>query len=149
MKRFLVKGFHLYSRFSRGLTGGARVFASHGDDVLLVRHSYTKGLSLPGGGVEVGETFDEAAVKELREEAELTPTAPLMLFGLYLNRLVTERDHVAVYVCREFEWNGFTPTREILDARFHPLGDLPADVTEPTRRRIAEIVESRRPDPYW
>ena len=149
MRRLVARAFHLYARFARGLTGGVRVLVTDGERVLLVRHSYVHGLHLPGGGVEVGETFEQAALKELREEAALTPTAPLELFGLYLNEGVTRRDHVAVFVCRDFAWDGFEPTAEIVEAGFHPLADLPADVTEPTLRRIAEVREGRRPDPYW
>ena len=149
MNRILAKGFHLYARLARGLTGGVRVLVTDGTRVLLVRHSYVAGLHLPGGGVEVGETFEEAAIKELREEAGVTPSAPLELFGLYLNTTVTRRDHVALYVCRAYERGPFAPTREIVEAEFHALDALPDDVTAPTRRRIVEVTEGRRPDLRW
>ena len=149
MNRLAARAFHLYAWAARGLTGGARVVVTDGSRVLLVRHTYVGGLHLPGGGVEVGETFAEAAVKELREEAAIAPTAPLELFGLYLNERVTRRDHVAVFVCRSWERGAFEPGREIAEAAFHPLDALPGDVTEPTRRRIAEVLEGRSPDPRW
>ena len=149
MARSLRHALHMWFRVARPLTGGVRVLVLEEDRVLLVRHTYTPGLHLPGGGVEVGETFEEAALKELREEANLRPTAPLVLHGLYLNRAVTNRDHVALYVCRAFERGPFEPTREIAEAAFYSLDALPEDVTPATRRRIGEVRERRRPDPYW
>ena len=141
--------FHMWFRIARPLTGGVRVVVLEGDRVLLVRHTYTPGLYLPGGGVEVGETFEEAARKELREEATLEPSGPLELFGLYLNRTVTNRDHVALYVCRAFERGAFTPNREIAEIGFHPVDALPDDTTAATRRRVAEVIEGRPAAPYW
>ena len=149
MKPFPARLFHLYARLARGLTGGVRVLVTDGREVLLVRHTYVRGLHLPGGGVEVGETFERAAIKELREEVAVTPGAPLELYGLYLNTKVTKRDHVALYVCRSWTRSDWRPNREIAEAGFHPLDALPGDVTDATRRRIAEVTEGRSPDPYW
>lgn len=39
--------------------------------VLLVRHRGEKNYSLPGGGIDKGETSLEAAVREVREETQL------------------------------------------------------------------------------
>ncbi len=69
-------------------------------EVFLIRHTYTPGWHLPGGGVEVGETMVDALVKELREEACISLTGPAPLFGVYLNRKTSPRDHVALYVVR-------------------------------------------------
>ena len=57
----LRRAFHLYWRIARGMTLGVRGVVLDGDNkVFLVRHSYVAGWHLPGGGVEVGETFLEA-----------------------------------------------------------------------------------------
>lgn len=119
------------------------------EGILLVRHSYMPGLHLPGGGVEPGESFEDALAKELREEASVRLTARPELFGLYLNRNSSNRDHVALYVCRAFERGEFEPTREIVESRFFAPEALPEDVTGGTRRRIAEVLEGRAPDMVW
>ena len=46
--------------------------------VLLVRHTYTNGWFLPGGGVKRGETVEEALHRELQEETETSITAPAL-----------------------------------------------------------------------
>ena len=149
VKRPVARALHLVWRFTRPLTGGVRAMVLEGERVLLVRHTYVAGWHLPGGGVEPGETFEEALAKELREEAAVRPTERPRLFALYLNTTVTRRDHVALYVVRGFERGDFEPTREIAEATFHPVGALPEGTTEATRRRIAEVMEGREPDPCW
>lgn len=132
------------------MTLGVRGVVLRGDEVLLVRHGYTKGWHLPGGGVEPGETFEQALAKELLEEGNVRVTGAPKLHALFQNRHASARDHVAVYVVREFDYGGpLAPTFEIQEARFFPLHALPEDTTQGTRRRIAEIVEGRPPSAQW
>lgn len=146
IRRFL----HLYWRMRRGMTLGVRGVVLRDGEVLLVRHGYVKGWHLPGGGVEPGETFVEALHKELREEANVRVTGVVRLHGLFRNRTASARDHVAVYVVREFVCDGpLKPTFEIQEARFFPLNALPDDTTAATRRRLAEIEQGSEAPDEW
>ena len=66
------------------------------------------------------------------------------LHGLFFNSHVSRRDHVAVYVVREFRQNRLPqPNHEISACGFFAVDALPADTTEGTRRRIAEVVHGQ------
>ena len=86
--------------------------------VFLVKHSYVAGWHLPGGGVEVGETFRDALTRELMEEGRIEVLGAPALHGIFLNRHVSRRDHVAVYLVRHFRQDRLPePNREIVGLR--------------------------------
>ena len=98
---------HFYWRFSRGATLGARAMVIDGQGrVFLVKHSYVDGWHLPGGGVETGETMLAALARELAEEGNILLTAPPQLHGVFFNERVSRRDHVALFIVREFRQDG-------------------------------------------
>ena len=153
-KRFeplLRRIFHLYWRFARGMTLGVRAVVLDGNNrVFLVKHSYVTGWHLPGGGVEVGETFRDALRRELAEEGRIELSGEPALHGLFFNSHVSRRDHVAVYLIRHFRQDGLPdPNSEIVACGFFEAGALPADTTEGTRLRISEVVEGRAPIATW
>jgi 8-oxo-dGTP diphosphatase len=60
----------------------AGIYAMRGSEMLILERAagMMQGFwSIPGGRVDLGETPQEAAVRELFEEAGLTPTGPLWL----------------------------------------------------------------------
>ena len=140
---FLRKVFHFYWRFARGMTLGVRaVVLDNENRVFLVKHSYVSGWHLPGGGVETGETFLESLRRELIEEGRIEMTGEPRLHGLFFNRQVSPRDHVAVYVIRDFRQDRLPePNREIVACGFFAAADLPEETTRGTRARIAEVLD--------
>ena len=147
----LRRVFHLYWRFARGMTLGVRGVVLDGETrVFLVKHSYVSGWHLPGGGVEVGETFCGALKRELMEEGRIELSGEPVLHGVFFNSYASRRDHVAVYVVRQFRQDRLPePNREIIDCGFFEASALPQDTTEGTRLRIAEVLENRQPIATW
>jgi 8-oxo-dGTP pyrophosphatase MutT (NUDIX family) len=143
--------FHLYWRLVRGMTLGVRgVVLDAEGKVFLIHHTYVTGWHLPGGGVEAGETLLEALKRELMEEGMIELLAEPALHGLFFNSHVSRRDHVAVYVVREFRQNRLPqPNHEISACGFFAVDALPADTTKGTRRRIAEVVHGQKPIATW
>jgi 8-oxo-dGTP pyrophosphatase MutT (NUDIX family) len=143
--------FHLYWRLARGMTLGVRgVVLDAEGKVFLIHHTYVTGWHLPGGGVEAGETFLEALKRELMEEGMIELLAEPALHGLFFNSHVSRRDHVAVYVVRQFRQDRLPePNREIVESGFFDLAALPDDTTPGTRRRIAEVLGGKAPIATW
>ncbi len=143
--------FHFYARFARGMTLGVRAVVLDAENrVFLVKHSYVSGWHLPGGGVETGETFMDLLKRELIEEGRIEMTGEPQLHGLFFNRRVSRRDHVAVYVVRTFHQDRM-PERnhEIIACGFFDVAELPPDTTRGTRLRIAEVVENKPMTEDW
>ena len=71
----------------RPMTLGVRAVVLDGAGaVLLVRHGYVSGWHFPGGGVEPGETCEQALTRELMEETRVAVEGPARLHGLVLQR---------------------------------------------------------------
>jgi 8-oxo-dGTP pyrophosphatase MutT (NUDIX family) len=149
--RLFNRLIHFYWRFSRGLTLGVRGLVLDGENrVFLIKHTYTTGWHLPGGGVEPGETLLEALARELAEEGNIELTAPPALHGVFFQTAYSQRDHVTIYVVRHFRQSRApVPDREIAAHGFFPVDALPAGTTAATRARIAEVLQGRAPSERW
>ena len=118
----------------------ALVFIRKGDSILLVRQNYGQRYwSLPGGSMEPGESVDQAAVREVKEETGLDVRLT-RLVGIY-----TKVQEGALAVCFEGEVIGGTlreTTNETSACRYFAAGHLP----RPIREHLCERVDDWRRD---
>ena len=145
------RALHAYWRFGRAMTLGVRALVIDEEGrIFLVKHSYVSGWHLPGGGVEAGETLSQALARELRDEGNIEMMAPPQLHGLFFNSRASRRDHVAVFVVRDFRQSAApVPDREIIQHGFFAVDALPNDTTAATRARIIEILGGAPVSERW
>lgn len=118
--------------------------------VLLVRHTYVEGWHLPGGGIEADETAVNALRRELIEEANVELTEEPALVSVHYNRRASRRDHVLLYLVETFHQTSKPePTREIAEARFFRLDDLPTDISPSSAKRIREVLDGADRADHW
>jgi len=141
---------HVYCRFSRGLSSGAGAVARCGRPGVLIKHTYTAGWQLAGGGVEAGEDAAEALARELREEGNIELTGPPTLHGVFFHPRYSVRD------TSRSMWSGNSgsptppvPNNEIAEHGFIALDALPHDTTSGTRRGLAEALHGQPLTERW
>ncbi len=148
---FLRRLLFRYWQVKRGMTLGVRAVIIDDDGrVFLIRHSYVPGWHFPGGGVEAGETARDALDREIDEEAGIALNADPELVAVYHNGRHSPRDHVLLYLCRD--WHRLrqpAPNAEIVDHGFFALNDLPEDTARSARRRLNELFGGAAFDPVW
>ena len=100
--------------------------------------------------MEVGETFLDSLKRELVEEGRIELAGEPVLHGVFLNKHVSRRDHVAVYVVRHFRQDRQPePNHEIVATGFFDVSALPDETTPGTRLRISEVLEGKPPIATW
>lgn len=140
-----------YWRWRRGMTLGARAIVIDGEGrVLLVRQTYSAGWTLPGGGVEFGETLEEGLARELDEETGVALDASPELTGIYDNRSLFPGDHVAIYIVRHWHRTRVPePNMEIAEIGFFRTDALPEPMNSGAHRRIEEMLGLREREATW
>ncbi len=113
--------------------------------VLLQKRSDTGQWCVPGGALEVGETYKEAATREVFEEVGIT-VSDLELFGLYSgdDRMIhyPNGDNVyslsVIFKARTYTGEISDTDSEVLEHRFFSRDEIPADLFGPDARPILD-----------
>jgi len=142
--------FQARARWSRGLTLGVRgLVRDEAGRVLLLRHTYTPGWHMPGGGVERGETGEQALARELVEEAGVELIGRPALRSIHSSEATFRGDHILFFEARAWRSVPATSRGEIHAVDWFAPDALPSETTRATRARIAETLTGAEPDVMW
>lgn len=124
----------LYWRIAKPVTNGAKALVLHEEKFLLVRIGYAhRKWTLPGGKVDPGENYKQAAIRELHEEAGIV-VPDMAYLGTYSSTKGGKRDTVECYTARSDSSSIVIDDQEIVDAGWFSRDELPED-------RISRIDE--------
>jgi len=152
MTKFLYKATFSLSMIARTVLSpasfGVHALLEQGGKVVLVRHSYTAGWHLPGGGVKRGELPEEAILRELREEVGLIRSAAPELYGLYARSIWPVNNVIGLYRVRDAEF-AFKPNLEVREIMLVDPAALPPGTSPGASRRLAELAGKVPRSPHW
>jgi 8-oxo-dGTP pyrophosphatase MutT (NUDIX family) len=136
----------VYWRVRRPRTRGALVAIWCEDEILLVRNSYVRYYSLPGGYVQRRESGREAALRELEEEVGLVISEDQLELALSeVNEWEGKQDGVEIFSLEVNVRPEVTiDHREVVEASwFSAHAALELELFPPIRRAIAHRLKQR------
>ena len=120
-------------------------------EVLLQKRSDTREWCVPGGALEPGETYIEAATRELSEEVGIK-VSDLQLFGLYsgADREIHYPNGDVVYslsvifITKSFTGEISASDSEVLEHRFFDKDSIPKELFYPDARPILDWAKGEK-----
>jgi len=128
---------------------GANVVLLDKDNRILMHHRRDNDTwGLPGGVMELGESLEETAIREVQEEVGFI-CKNIKLFNVYSGKALYYKyqdgnevyNVSATYIAKEYSGELVIDKDEGKDARFFSVEDMPHKISPPVRIIINEIIE--------
>ncbi len=128
---------------------GSVIIENEKGEILLGRRTDDHLWGYAGGAMELGESIEDCARRELREEMGLTADELEFLMihsGPQAHHIYPNGDEVynleVVYVCRRYHGKIRRQEEEMEELRFFSIDDLP-EISPPIRRVVRYYLEKR------
>ena len=137
--RLAYGGLRAYWFLFRPQIDGVKCVVTHGDDVLLVRHTYGKPVwDLPGGSLRRRELPRDAARREMNEELGRRIEDWVDLGELYVN-IDHHHGNTHLFHARVPDRQIDLDLTELAEANWFPLLTLPPDISRYVRPILARV----------
>lgn len=131
------------------LVGSGVLITNKNNEILLIKRTDNNTWGIPGGSLELGETFEEAAVREAYEETGLR-VENLKLFEVFSGKeghhIYPNGDEVYNTVCifetKKYSGEVKPDKYESKDVKFFDVANLPNDIN-PTDIRILNKFKNK------
>ena len=133
------------------MTSAGTIIVNNKGEILLHQRTDNLKWGFPGGSLELGESFEEAAIREAKEEVGLT-LKTLKLFNVYSGKECYNKypngheiyNASAMFICFDYEGEIILDEDETKNAVFFSKEAFPKtfDINPPDRVVIEDIVKN-------
>ena len=138
----------VYRRIFRPVTVGVRIMLLKDERILLVRHTYmdTDSWYFPGGGLNRGETMEQAARREAWEETGVI-VKDIQLVGIFTLPDSYNTNHNILYASTAYEEPGkdrpAPHSHEIAACQAFSIHELPVNMAAGQTAQLAEFLKNK------
>ena len=115
--------------------------------ILLQKRADNEKWAIHGGGLELGETFEEALIRELKEELNIKPIN-LKFINIYsgddMHFIYPNDDEVfgicAAFLAEDFDGDIHIDEDEVTEVKWFNLDELPGNIHNVDKKPIMDII---------
>ncbi|ATP42403.1 ADP-ribose pyrophosphatase [Solibacillus sp. R5-41] len=130
------------------MAGACVILVNSNNELLLQLRKDNNCWGLAGGSLEIGESLEQVAKRELHEETGLTANI-LSLFNVYSGEdFYYKYPHgdevynvVTAYICRDYEGVLRTDENEVEELKYFKLTEIPSNISPPDLPIIKEFLQ--------
>lgn len=129
------------------MCGANVILLNEKDDILLHHRIDRDWWGLPGGAMELGESLEQTASREVFEEVGLV-CGKMRLFNVYSGEELYYKypdgnevyNVTATYLCKDYSGEIIVDPSEGRDAKFFSLTDIPSNLSSTIKPIVEEFV---------